>query len=52
MKRRNEALREQYDDHFFFRYDEVQQIMTADVPDSLKETKEAFLLQCAIGCRI
>lgn len=51
-KRRNEALREQYDDPFFLRYDEVQQIMTADVPDSLKETKEAFLLQCALGCRI
>ena len=51
-KRRNEALREQYDDPFFLRYDEVQQIMTADVPDSLKETKDAFLLQCALGCRI
>lgn len=51
-KRRNEALREQYDDPFFLRYDEVQQIMTADVPDSLRETKDAFLLQCALGCRI
>lgn len=51
-KRRNEALREQYDDPFFLRYDEVRQIMTADVPDSLKETKDAFLLQCALGCRI
>ena len=51
-KRRNEALREQYDDPFFLRYDEVRQIMTADVPDSLKETKDAFLLQCAFGCRI
>ena len=51
-KRRNEALREQYDDPFFLRYDEVQQIMTADVPDRLTETKDAFLLQCALGCRI
>ena len=51
-KRRNEALREQYDDPFFLRYEEVQQIMVADVPDSLKETKDAFLLQCALGCRI
>lgn len=51
-KRRNEALREQYDDPFFLRYEEVQQIMAADVPDNLKETKDAFLLQCALGCRI
>lgn len=26
--------------------------MTADVPDSLTETKDAFLLQCALGCHI
>lgn len=26
--------------------------MVADVPNTLKETKDAFLLQCALGCRI
>lgn len=51
-KRRNEALREQYDDPFFLRYEEFQQIMSTDVPDSLRETKDAFVLQCALGCRI
>lgn len=52
QEKRNEAPREQYDDPFFLRYEEVKQIMAADVPDSLKETKDAFLLQCALGCRI
>lgn len=51
-KRRNEALREQYDDPYFLRYDEMQRIMATEVPDTLKETKDAFLLQCALGCRI
>ncbi|WP_304408190.1 hypothetical protein [Bacteroides acidifaciens] len=51
-KRRNEALREQYDDPFFLRYEEVQQIMATEVPETLRETKDAFLLQCALGCRI
>ena len=26
--------------------------MNAEVPDDLKEVKDAFLLQCALGCRI
>lgn len=51
-KRRNEALREQYDEPYYLTRDEVMSIMNTEVPDSLKETKDAFLLQCAIGCRI
>lgn len=26
--------------------------MAADVPETLKETKDAFILHCAIGCRV
>ena len=51
-KRRNEALREQYDEPYYLTRDEVMTIMDTEVPDTLKETKDAFLLQCAIGCRI
>lgn len=51
-KRRNEALREQYDEPYYLTRDEVMTIMNTEIPDSLKETKDAFLLQCAIGCRI
>lgn len=51
-KRRNEALREQYDEPYSLYHDELRIIMDTDVPEPLKETKDAFLLQCAIGCRI
>lgn len=26
--------------------------VAAEVPDTLKETKDAFILHCAIGCRV
>lgn len=36
----------------FLRNEELQKVMAAEVPDSLKETKDAFVLHCAIGFRI
>lgn len=52
-KRRSEALKQQYDDPIFLRQDEFLKILNADnVPDKLKETRDAFLLQCALGCRV
>ena len=41
-----------YDEPFFLRKDEFQQVMKKKVPVFLSDTKDAFLLQCAFGCRI
>lgn len=49
---RREMMREQYDEPFALTGDELQTVLNADVPESLKETRDAFLLQCALGCRI
>ena len=46
------ATKERYDEPVFLHADEFEVIMNADVPDNLKETKDAFLLQCAFGCRV
>lgn len=50
--RRSEMLRERYSDPYYLYREEVMKIMDTEVPDELKETKDAFLLQCAIGCRL
>lgn len=45
-------MREQYDEPYFLYHEEFQTILKTEVPESLSSTKDAFLLQCAIGCRI
>ena len=50
--RRHDVLSEQYEEPYYLLRDEVVKIMNTDVPDKLKEVKDAFLLQCALGCRI
>lgn len=50
--RKRLILRTHYDDPVFLRSNELQTIFAADVPVVLKETKDAFLLLCAFGCRI
>lgn len=50
--RRQEIMREQYDEPFALSKEELQKIMVTDVPNELMETKQAFLLHCALGCRI
>lgn len=49
---RREMMREQYDEPFALTGDELLIVMNTKVPEDLKETKDAFLLQCALGCRI
>lgn len=46
------VMRTKYDDPFFLRKDEFMRVLKADVPKSLQDTKDAFLVQCAFGCRI
>ena len=51
-ERRKAIMRATYDDPVFLRKEELKKLMAVDVPESLKETKEAFILHCAIGFRI
>lgn len=46
------ALREKYPDPISLTSEEVRKILNNDVPDTLQGTKDAFLIQCALGCRI
>lgn len=46
------ALREKYPDPISLTAEEVRVVIDADVPSSLQPTKDAFLIQCALGCRI
>ncbi len=41
-----------YNVPFFLHDDEFKKVMTTEVPLALKDTQDAFLLQCAFGCRI
>lgn len=51
-QRRNAALEEKYDDPIFLTADEFNRVIAMDVPKSLQETKDAFILQSMLGCRI
>lgn len=51
-QRRETALEEKYDDPVFLTGEEFQTVINTSVPGSLQETKDAFLLQCFLGCRI
>lgn len=50
--RRKTIMKTRYDDPIFLRREELFKIMKSDVPDNLQDVKDAFLLQCAFGCRI
>ena len=50
-ERRKTVMKTTYDDPVFLRKEELKAVMAADVPETLKETKDAFILHCAIGCR-
>lgn len=45
-------MRESYDPPISLLQEEFLKVMNTEVPESLKETKDAFILQCAFGCRI
>ncbi|MDE6236465.1 MAG: hypothetical protein K2M45_01195 [Muribaculaceae bacterium] len=49
---RSQALREHYSEPISLTLEEVRKILNTDVPSDLQSTKEAFLIQCALGCRI
>ena len=52
-KRHAKIMREEYpDDPINLTIDELYRIIDADVPEFLAETRDAFIVQCALGCRI
>ena len=51
-KRKNLMMRESYSLPICLTHEELKQILRKSVPDNLQEVKNAFLLQCALGCRI
>lgn len=51
--RKTVMMREKYDTPVCLTIEEFETILqTTDVPDTLKETRDCFLLQCAFGCRV
>jgi hypothetical protein len=51
-EKRKAVMKTKYDDPFFLRKDELLSILNCKVPQNLQDTKDAFLVQCAFGCRI
>lgn len=51
-ERRKAVMKSKYDDPYFLRAEEFQKVLTAEVPIFLQETRDAFVVQCAFGCRI
>ena len=51
-QRKAVMMKEQYDEPVCLTKSEFIRLRNADVPETLRETKDAFLLQCNLGCRI
>lgn len=51
-ERKRNILRECYDEPIYLKQSELLVLLNADVPKYLEETRKAFALQCALGCRI
>lgn len=51
-EKRRISLSERYASPTALTLEELRLILSTDVPDTLKATKDAFLVQCALGCRI
>lgn len=51
-ERKRSIMRERYEKPVYLKQSELQVLMDAEVPEALEETRQAFTLQCAFGCRI
>jgi len=49
---RRKVLREKYDAPIYLLADELQRVIAADIPAELEDTRSAFVVQCAFGCRL
>ena len=52
MEKRRMIMHTMYDAPIFLRAEELQVVMSTDVPSELQWAKDMFVLNCAIGCRI
>ncbi len=51
-ERKKVVMKTKYDDPVFLRSNELQTVLSAELPAILQDTRDAFLVQCAFGCRI
>lgn len=51
-ERKKAVMKTKYDDPIFLRKEEFLKILHNPAPPSLQDTRDAFLVQCAFGCRI
>ena len=51
-EKRKSIMHVMYDDPVFLRADELRQVIATEIPMELQETKDLFVLNCALGCRI
>lgn len=51
-ERKKSVMKTKYDAPIFLRKEEFQRILKNDAPISLRDTRDAFLVQCAFGCRV
>ena len=51
-ERKKSVMKARFNDPYFLRKEEFLQVLNANVPNYLTETRDAFLLNCALGFRI
>jgi hypothetical protein len=51
-ERQNAVVKTLYDDPIFLRAEEFKLVRTAELPEKLRPTRDAFVVLCALGCRI
>ena len=52
FEKRRSIMHVMYDAPFFLKADELRRVMNTVVPTELQQTKDIFVLNCALGCRI
>lgn len=49
---REKIMKTKYDEPFYLTLEELHAVINTNVPEYLREIKDAFLVHCAIGCRV
>ena len=52
FEKRRSIMHVMYDAPFFLKSEELRKVMNTAVPPELQQTKDIFVLNCALGCRI
>lgn len=52
FEKRRSIMHVMYDAPIFLKAEELRRVMIAEVPPELQRTKDIFVLNCALGCRI